>query len=267
VRTGDFAVYREEARAQVVAGAQVLDLNVGAPGVDEPAAMRAAVKAVEASVAVPLSIDSATGEALAAGLEVFHGRALLNSVNGKETSLANVLPLARRYGAAVLGLTLDERGIPARAEDRLAVARRIVAAAEQLGLRRSDLLIDCLVLAAGAQQAEVAETLKAVRLVREELGVATVLGVSNVSHGLPGRPQLNRTFLAMALAAGLDAAIFNPLDQGMWETLRAGAVLVNRDPRARAFLAALPAEEPSAPTAPVTPVPAGASGRRRSSRR
>ncbi|MGE5509462.1 MAG: homocysteine S-methyltransferase family protein [Chitinophagales bacterium] len=256
VRSGDFAVYREEARSQVAAGAQVLDLNVGVPGVDEPQAMRAAVKAVAAAVPVPLSIDSATGGALAAGLEVFPGRALLNSVSGKEASLAEVLPLARRYGSAVLGLTLDERGIPARAEDRLAVARRIVEAAEALGLRRSDLLIDCLVLAAGAQQAEVAETLKAVRLVREELGVATVLGVSNVSHGLPARPLLNRTFLAMAVAAGLDAAIFNPLDQGMWETLRAGAVLVNRDPHARAFLASLPAEERPAAAAAAAPAAA-----------
>ncbi|MGE5553791.1 MAG: homocysteine S-methyltransferase family protein [Betaproteobacteria bacterium] len=243
VRAKEFGVYRDEAKAQVAAGAKVLDLNVGVPGVDEPAAMRAAVAAVEAAVPVPLSVDSANAQALAAGLAIFHGRALLNSVNGKEKVLAEVLPLARRYGAAVLGLTLDERGIPPRAEERLEVARRIVAAAEAAGLRREGLLIDCLVLAAGAQQAEVAETLRAVRLVREELGVGTVLGISNVSHGLPGRSLLNATFLAMALASGLDAAIVNPLDNRVWEVLRAGAVLVNRDRHARVYLATQPAEE------------------------
>lgn len=252
VREGDFAVYRDEARAQVAAGAQVLDLNVGVPGVDEAGAMRAAVAAVQQAVTVPLSIDSAAGAALAAGLEAFHGRALLNSVNGKEAVLAEVLPVARRYGAAVLGLTLDERGIPPRAEDRLEVARRIVAAAEAAGFDREDVLLDCLVLAAGAQQAEVGETLRAVRLVREELGVGTVLGVSNVSHGLPGRPALNNAFLAMALSAGLDAAIANPLDSRMWETLRAAAVLVNRDHNARVYLASQP--EAAAPD----PVPAAA---------
>lgn len=251
VRAGEFGVYREEARAQVAAGAQVLDVNVGVPGVDESVALRAAVQAVEAAVPVPLSIDSTDPRALAAGLEAFHGRALLNSVNGKEESLAEVLPLAKRYGAAVLGLALDERGIPAKAEERLAVARRIVAAAEAAGLRREDVLLDCLVLAAGAQQAEVAETLRAVRLVREELGVGTALGISNVSHGLPGRPVLNATFLAMALGAGLDAAIVNPLDNRVWEVLRAGAVLVNRDRHAKAYLAAQPREE-AAPPAPAT---------------
>jgi 5-methyltetrahydrofolate--homocysteine methyltransferase len=247
VQAQEFGAYRDEAKTQVAAGARVLDLNVGVPGVDEAAAMRAAVAAVEAAVGVPLSIDSADIRALGAGLEIFHGRALLNSVNGKEEALAQVLPLARRFGAAVLGLTLDERGIPPRAEERLAVARRIVAAAEATGLRREDLLIDCLVLAAGAQQAEVAETLRAVRLVREELGVGTALGISNVSHGLPGRSLLNATFLAMALEAGLDAAIVNPLDSRVWEVLRAGAVLVNRDRRARLYLASQPKEETPAP--------------------
>ncbi|MDI6871509.1 MAG: homocysteine S-methyltransferase family protein [Bacillota bacterium] len=261
VRAREFGVYRDEAKAQVAAGAKVLDLNVGVPGVDEAAAMRAAVAAVEAAVPVPLSIDSANAQALAAGLEIFHGRALLNSVNGKEEVLAEVLPLARRYGAAVLGLTLDERGIPPRAEERLAIARRIVAAAEAAGLRREELLIDCLVLAAGAQQAEVAETLRAVRLIREELGVGTVLGVSNVSHGLPGRSLLNATFLAMALGAGLDAAIVNPLDARVWETLQAGAVLVNRDRHARVYLATQPKEErrpQAADTAGSLPAPAAA---------
>lgn len=261
VRAGDFGGYREEARAQVAAGAKVLDVNVGVPGLDEPEAMRRAVAAVEAAVAVPLSIDSADGGALAAGLEVFHGRALVNSVNGKAAVLEGVLPVAKRYGAAVLGLTLDEGGIPATAQERLAIARRILDAAEAAGLCREDLLLDCLTLAAGAQQAEVAETLKAVRLVREELGVGTVLGVSNVSHGLPGRSLLNSTFLAMALASGLDAAIVNPLDGRVWDTLRAGAVLVNRDRHARAYLASQPKEEPPAPVTPTARPPAPAAGR------
>lgn len=256
VRAGDFSVYREEARAQVAAGADLLDLNVGAPGADEPAAMRAAVAAVEQAVGVPLSIDSASPDALAAGLEAFHGRALLNSVNGKEEVLAGVLPVARRYGAAVLGLTLDEEGIPPRAEGRLAIGRRIVEAAGAHGFRREDILLDCLVLSAGAQQAEVAETLRAVRMVREELGVHTVLGVSNVSYGLPGRPILNDTFLAMALGAGLDAAIVNPLDGRVWETLRAAAVLMNRDRHARVYLAHQPAAEP----APARPAVSGQAG-------
>lgn len=252
VRAGEFGVYREEARVQAAAGAQVLDVNVGVPGVDEAGAMQQAVEAVQTAIALPLSVDSAEASALEAGLRSFAGRALLNSVSGKEDVLERLLPVAKRYGAAVLGLTLDEQGIPLKAEDRLAVARRIVAAAESAGFSRDDLLIDCLVLAAGAQQGEVAETLKAVRLVREELGVGTILGVSNVSHGLPGRPALNATFLAMALAAGLDAAIMNPLDERMWETLRAGAVLVNRDRHARAYLVAQPKDAEPAPAALLT---------------
>lgn len=238
LRSGRMSLVREEAWRQVEAGAQVLDVNAGLPGIDEAATLAEMVEAIQAAVDVPLSLDTADPRALEAGLRSFPGRALINSVTGEAQRLEEVLPLARRYGAAVLCLTLDERGIPPRAEERLQVAERILQAALAAGLRPEDLVIDCLVLAVGAQQAEAAETIRAVRLVKERLGLATLLGISNVSHGLPNRPLLNATFLAMTLGAGLDAAILNPYDPGVRAVLQAGAVLAGRDQHARRYLAA-----------------------------
>ncbi|MCR4400865.1 MAG: homocysteine S-methyltransferase family protein, partial [Syntrophomonadaceae bacterium] len=238
IAAGKMAVLADEARGQVEAGAEVLDVNVGVPAIDEAAAMRHAVLSVQAAVDVPLSIDSSSPDALEAGLKAFVGRALINSTTGDPEMLERVLPLARRYGAAVLGLCLDETGIPPTAEGRLQVATRIHTAARAAGLRDQDIFIDCLVKTASAEQEQVMETLRALRLVKQVLGVGTVLGVSNVSHGLPRRDLLNSTYLAMAYAHGLDVPIMNPFDERMQEVRRAAAVLLARDPYSRRYLGA-----------------------------
>ena len=229
IREGRMHLVLDEARSQVEAGAPVLDVNMGVPGIDEPLAMKRAVMQIQAAIDVPVAIDSANPAAVEAGLKSFAGKALINSVNGEEKSLHAILPLARRYGAAVLGLTLDERGIPATAAERVSIARRIVQAAEEYGIAREDVYIDCLVQTASAQQSQVMETLKGVQQVKQELGVKTMLGVSNVSHGLPAREILNSTFLAMAIGFGLDLPIINPFDRRMREALNAAAVLINQD--------------------------------------
>lgn len=247
LRQGSLARVVQEAIEQVQKGADLLDVNVGLPDIDEAAMLVKAVNAVQKVVNVPLQLDSTDPKALEAALQVYQGKALVNSVNGKEESLTTVLPLVKRYGACVLGLCLDERGIPAKAEDRLAIARRIVERAESYGIPREDILIDCLVLTASAQQQEVLETIKATQLVKEQLGVATVLGVSNVSFGLPQRPLLNRTFLAMAVAAGLDAPIINPHDSEMVHTIMAGQVLTGRDHDSKRFIAAFANQKTSTP--------------------
>lgn len=257
IREGSYELVLEEARGQAEAGAPILDLNLGVPGIDEAAAMSEAVARVQAAVDLPLSIDSASPAAIEAGLKAFVGKPLINSVNGKAESLRSVLPLAKKYGAAVLGLTLDEAGIPENAEGRLQIARKIVDAALSQGIRREDLYIDCLVQTASAQQAQVKETLRAIGLVKRELGVKTVLGVSNVSHGLPAREILNSTFLALALAQGLDLAIINPYDQRMRDTLAASAVLLNRDAYCQSYIARYQSTplEGSSPPAPAEPPP------------
>lgn len=235
--------------SQARAGADILDVNVGMPGIDEPAAMEQVVKRLQAILDLPLQIDTTDPAALERGLRVYCGKPLVNSVNGEKASLDRVLPLCKKYGAAVVGLTLDEAGIPRRAEERLAVAERIVEAALARGLPREDIYIDCLVLTASAQQDGVMETLKAVSLVKEKLGVKTVLGVSNISFGLPARELVNRTFLAMALQRGLDLPILNPNAAAMMDTVRAYRVLANLDAGAAAFIAAYGGKRETAPQA------------------
>lgn len=229
LRAGDMDFLLREAITQQEQGAHVLDLNVGLPDIDEPAMLAEAVMEIQGITDLPLQLDSSDAGALEAAARVYNGKPLLNSVNGKKSSLESVLPVAKKYGAAVLGLTLDDNGIPETAEERLAIAAKIAAAAESYGIPREDLLIDCLVMTASAQQKQAAETLRAVRLIKEELGLKTVLGVSNVSFGLPARPVINRTMLAMALAYGLDAPIMNPGDAGMAETVAAFRVLAAKD--------------------------------------
>ncbi|WP_031513021.1 homocysteine S-methyltransferase family protein [Desulfofalx alkaliphila] len=236
LRRGTLAKVVQEAVQQVENGADLLDVNVGLPDIDEAEMLVRAVNAVQKVVNVPLQIDSTNVQAVEAALQAYHGKALLNSVNGKEESLSAILPLVKRYGACVLGLCLNEKGIPPKAEERLEVARRIVERAAEYGIPKEDVLIDCLVLTASAQQEEVIETIKAVQLVKEHLGVATVLGVSNVSFGLPNRGLLNSTFLAMALAAGLDAPILNPHHSHMVDTVRAAQVLTYRDVDAKQYI-------------------------------
>ncbi|ALC15442.1 methionine synthase (B12-dependent) [Desulfuromonas soudanensis] len=237
LRQGKTAYVRREAQDQVTAGATLLDINCGSPGVDEPLALERAVFAASGVVAAPLVLDSSDPVALERGLKAADGKVLINSVSGEARSLAAILPLARKYGAAVIGLALDERGIPETAEGRLAVARRIVDGAVAAGLPREDVVIDCLTLTVSAEQKRAMETLRALRRVKEELGVATVLGVSNISFGLPARPILSSAFFAMALEAGLDAAIINPRDERMMDAFRAAMVLLGHDQRAEAYIA------------------------------
>lgn len=247
LRAGDMDYVLKEALKQQDQGARVLDVNVGLPDVDEPALLTRAVTEIQGIIDLPLQLDSANAKALEAAARIYNGKPLINSVNGKESSLRTVLPIVKKYGACVLGLTLDDSGIPESAEARVAVARRIVEEAGRLGIPRRDVLIDCLTLTASAQQDLVRETLKAVRMVREELGVRTVLGLSNVSFGLPRRPLVNRTMFAAALMQGLDAAIINPGDTGMRETLAAWRLLIGTDRNAQdyiAFCEAHPEAEP-----------------------
>ncbi|BBA71322.1 homocysteine S-methyltransferase family protein [Geobacter sulfurreducens] len=251
LREGKVSYIRREALEQTARGAVLLDVNVGTPGIDEPAAMERAVVTVATAVGAPLVLDSSDPAALERGLKAADGKVLLNSVNGEAKSMERILPLARKYGAAVIGLALDETGIPETAEGRLAVAGRIVEAAGKAGIRRPDVVIDCLTLTVSAEQKRAMETLRAVRLVKERLGCPTVLGVSNISFGLPRRPLISSAFFAMALAAGLDAAIVNPKEEEMMAAWHSSMVLLNRDPNASAYIAAYagvapPAAEPAA---------------------
>lgn len=226
-----------EAVVQRREGAALLDINVGTSGVDEPTLLPRAVRAVQAVTGTPLVIDTASPTALAAAARAVAGKPLLNSVNAGEDSLAQVLPIARRYGACVLGLTLDENGIPDTAKGRLALAEKIVTRALEWGIPRENILIDCLTLTLGTGAENARITAEAVALVKRELGVATALGVSNISFGMPERSIINRTFLQMALAHGLDAPIANPGDRGMTDTLAAYRVLAGYDDGAREWIA------------------------------
>ena len=249
---GKVAYIRREAMEQVQLGAALLDVNVGAPGIDEPAAMERAVFCVCGAAGVPIVLDSSSAVALERGLKAADGKVLINSVSGEARSLRRVLPLARKYGAALIGLTLDNKGIPDTAEGRLAIARRIRNAARRHGIPDADIIIDCLTLTVSAEQKRAAETLRTIRLVKEKLGLSTVLGVSNISFGLPQRPLISSAFFAMAMAAGLDAAIINPKDKAMMDAWRSAMVLLNRDHQAAAYIEAYRGEQALSGT--VTPV-------------
>ncbi|OGU06599.1 MAG: 5-methyltetrahydrofolate--homocysteine methyltransferase [Geobacteraceae bacterium GWC2_58_44] len=247
LREGKVSYIRREALEQTALGATLLDVNVGAPGIDEPAAMARAVFCITGAVQTPLVLDSSSPLALEAGLKAADGKVLINSVNGEEKSLAAVLPLARKYGAALVCLTLDEAGIPAEAAGRSAVAARIAERAEAAGIRRSDLVVDCLTLTVSAEQKGALVALEAIRQVRGDLGLNTVLGVSNISFGLPCRPLISSTFFSMAIYAGLTAAIVNPKEAPMMAAWRSAMVLLGRDPNAAAYIGAykgVQAEQP-----------------------
>lgn len=207
------------------------------PEIDEQEMMIRAVKAVQSVCDLPLQLDSTRADVLEAGLRVYNGKPIVNSVNGEQAVLDRLLPICKKYGAAVVGLTLDENGIPALAEQRFALAQKIVAAAEAAGIPREDVYIDCLTLTASAQQEAVRETLKAVRMVKERLGVKTVLGVSNISFGLPCREQVNTSFLTLAMAHGLDLPIINPNAEAMMAAVASFKVLYNIDRDSREYLA------------------------------
>ena len=236
LREEDMNYVLEQAVSQVEAGAQVLDVNVGAPGVDEPALMPKVVKALQSVTSLPLQLDSSNVQALENGLRVYNGKPIVNSTNGEQEKLDAILPLCKKYGAAIVGLAIDERGILPAAEDRVAIARRITEAALAVGIPREDIYIDCLTLTASAQQKDVLATVQALEACKKELGVRTILGVSNISFGLPCRPYLNTTFLTMAMYAGLDLAIMNPSSEEMMAAVYAYNVLTNRDQQSTKYI-------------------------------
>ena len=237
LREGRYRRYVTEAVLQRQAGADILDVNVGLPGIDEKEAMKTVLKMVGETVTLPLQIDSSDPRVLEAACRYYNGKPLINSVNGKDRVMDAVFPVVKKYGGVVIGLTMED-GIPATARQRLAIAEKILKKAESYGIPKEDIIIDCLTLTASARQKEVFETIKALKLIREKLGVYTVLGVSNVSFGLPNRPLLNRTFLSMALAAGLTMPIINPLDSRLMDTVAAYRVLSGIDKESRDYISA-----------------------------
>lgn len=235
----DVAVQQEDA------GADILDVNVGYPGVDEVAMLPRVVKKLQSAVSLPLQLDSSNPDALEAGLWVYNGKAAVNSVNGEQAVLERILPIVKKYGASVVGLTLDKGGIPQTAEGRVAIARRILNAALSYGIPKEDVWIDCLTLTVSAQQEQAVETLKAVRTVREELGLQVVLGVSNISFGLPNRALIAQNFLIQAMHAGLTLPIINPSQKEMMDAVAAFRVLSGEDKECRAYVARFAGETPA----------------------
>lgn len=219
------------------AGASILDVNVGYPGVDEVAMLPRVVKKLQSALSIPLQLDSSNPAALEAGLRVYNGKAAVNSVNGNPEVLARVLPIVKKYGASVVGLALDADGIPQTAEGRVAIAKRILDAARAHGIPDTDVWIDCLTLTVSAQQAQALETLRAVRTVREELGLKNVLGVSNISFGLPNRALITQNFLVQAMHAGLTLPIINPNQREMMDAVAAFRVLSGEDGECRDYIA------------------------------
>ncbi len=267
LREKDVGYILERGIEQQDAGADILDVNVGLPGVDEPAMMALVVKQLQSVVDLPLQIDSSDPAAIEAGLRAVNGRAVVNSVNGRTEVLDSILPLCKKYGAAVVGLCLDENGIPETAEGRIAIARRILDAALAHGIPREDVFIDCLTLTVSAQQEQARETLRAVRYVTEELGLHSVLGVSNISFGLPQREHITVSFLTQAMHAGLDFPILNPNQPAVMDAVASFKVLSGQDRDSEAYIArfsdaggAVPAPVQSA--APMTIADAIAKGLR-----
>jgi len=236
LKAGNLDIVQTEARSQVDAGADVLDVNVCAFGVDEVDLLPRAVQAVMDAVDIPLCLDSTNAEALAAALRVYQGKALVNSVSGEESSLKRVLPMVKEFGAAVVALVQDDEGIPKTAERRVAIAHHIVERAEAAGIPREDIVIDCLTLAVGADTSAGLAAIETAGRVRAELGVNLLLAASNVSFGLPDRPLLNSAFVAMAIAAGVDCLIADAAK--VRPIVLAADLLVDRDRRARRYVEA-----------------------------
>ena len=244
LRAGDLAVACEEATSQAAAGADILDINVGATGVDEVAMLPRAVQAVAGMVDLPLCLDSRNLKALRAALEVCPGRPIVNSVTGEQSSLDEVLPLVKEFGVPVIGLTMDDSGIPPEADARAAIAHKIVQRAEALGIPREDVIIDCLTLTLGANTGAGLATLEAVRRVRAELGVNQTQGCSNISHGLPNRPVLNAAFLGIAIEAGLTCPTVDVAQVRM--AVLSTDLLLNRDDYAVRYITAFREAQASA---------------------
>jgi len=234
LRDGDFDFVRQLAERQVAWGADILDINVGLPSFDEIMAIAKVVETVSSAVDVPLCLDSANPSVLAAGLNAAVGKPLINSVSGEEKRLASVLPLAKERGAAVIGLTIGDGGIPKTAEERVAVTEKILEHAAKIGIPAEDVIIDPLVMTVGSDSKAALITLQSIELIRKEFGVNINLGASNVSFGLPDRLTVNQTFLAMAIQAGATCSITDPVKLGM--TIRASDLLVGRDDYAMKFI-------------------------------
>ena len=245
----DMSYIVSEAISQTEAGADVLDVNAGLPDIDEKFMLVKMINEIQAITNLPLQIDSSDTAAIDAAARIYSGKPIINSVNGKAESMEAVLPLVKKYGASVVALTLDQNGIPDKAEDRVAIAKRIVNKAAELGIPKEDILVDCLVLTASTNQHTVMETLRAVSAVKRELGVKTVLGVSNVSFGLPSRPLVNSTFLAAAFGCGLNAPILNPLSKEYMDVVNSFRLLNNENNSMENFINNYSGEKVEAPKA------------------
>jgi 5-methyltetrahydrofolate--homocysteine methyltransferase len=249
LKEGDMAYLQQEAALQQESGAHMLDVNVGLPGIDEPAVLAQAVESLQAVTDLPLQIDTADPAALEQALRIYNGKALVNSVTGKAASMAAVFPLIRKYGGAVVALPLDESGIPSTADGRMAIARKILEEAQRYGIPKKDILLDGLTMTVSTDKDAAMVTIETIRRAGQELNLKTILGVSNVSFGLPRREKLNAAFFAMALAAGLDAAIMNPHSAPMMEAYVAGAAIAGRDDQFQNYISAFGGQE--APTTPA----------------
>jgi 5-methyltetrahydrofolate--homocysteine methyltransferase len=261
---GDFSRVIADARAQVEAGAHVLDVNSGVPLTDEAEIMAEAIRLVQATVDVPVCIDSSVIAALAAGLKAATGKPLVNSVTGEEERLEAVLPLVAERGAAVIAISNDETGISYDPRERFRIAKKIVERAERYGIQRADVLIDPLAMPVGAVQGAGNHLFQIVRMVREELGCNTICGASNISFGLPNRKTLNATFVAMAIAAGLPCAITNPLESEIMAAIRAADVMMGYDENCANWIMS---QRQAAAAAQPGPAGAAAPGDDRASRR
>jgi 5-methyltetrahydrofolate--homocysteine methyltransferase len=234
LKAGDLDIVRQEAVAQVEAGADIIDVNVNAPGVDDTVILPRAVKVVMEAVDAPLCLDSPSTAAIAAALKVYKGKPLINSVSGEKHSLERVLPLVKEYGAAVIGLVQDDEGIPRNADRRVAIAHKIVEAAEKAGIPREDIVIDVLTFAIGAEANSGKDVLEAIRRIRGELGVNMTMGASNISFGMPDRPIINSAWVSMVIAAGATALIVDAAR--VRPSVLATDLILGRDRFARRFI-------------------------------
>ena len=236
LKNDDISYILGEGIAQEDAGAQILDVNVGMPGIDEPAMLEKTVKKLQSVLDLPLQIDTSNVEAMERAMRCYNGKPLINSVSGKEESMRAVFPLVQKYGGTVVGLALDETGIPATAEGRVEVAKKIIAVAAEYGIDKKDIIIDGLTLTVSAEPDSANVTLETLRRVKRELGVCTTLGVSNISFGLPKREVINAVFYTAAMTAGLDCAIINPKSEAMMNAYFSYRALCGCDPSCGAYI-------------------------------
>ncbi|MDR3242776.1 MAG: homocysteine S-methyltransferase family protein [Clostridiales Family XIII bacterium] len=256
IKRGDYSYIEDEALAQVVAGADVLNVNMGLPEIDEREILLESLVRISRVTDAPLQIDCADAGIMEEALRNCRGKPVINSVNGEQRRMDEIFPLVKKYGTAVVALTTDERGVPDSVEERLDILERIISEAKKYGIGKERIIADCLSLTVSARQKDCADTLEAIRLVKERFGVKTTLGVSNISFGLPDRNLLNRTFLTMAFLAGLDLPIMDPLVAGCMEAVYCAEVLLNKDRGAEEYIA----WRRNAPETPETSKPAGDAG-------